>query len=71
MLSGIREVAKVANMFRNHFQGVCHALCCPQSNAKAERLNGRIQEIKAIGRGYRRFQNLRVAVLFFYSDLNL
>ncbi len=48
--SGIQEVRKVAKMFQNHFQGVGHALCYPQSNAKAERLNGRIQEIKAIGR---------------------
>ncbi len=50
ILLGIQEVATVTNGFRNHFQGVCHALCCPQSNAKAVRFNGRIQEIKVIGR---------------------
>ncbi|MCY3999121.1 MAG: transposase [Flavobacteriaceae bacterium] len=46
--SGIQEVCAVAKRFQNHCQGVGHALCYPQSNAKAERLSGRIQEIKVI-----------------------
>jgi transposase len=41
------------------------------SNAMAERLNGKIQEIKACGRGYRRFENFRSAILFFHSGLSL
>jgi len=41
------EVIKVAKRFKEHFIGVCNALCHPQSNAKAERMNGKIQEQRA------------------------
>jgi len=34
-------------------------------------MNGKIQEIKTIGRGYRRFENFRVAILFFCGGLSL
>jgi hypothetical protein len=37
----------------------------------AERLNGKIQEIKTIGRGYATFENFRSALLFFYGGLDL
>ena len=69
--TGMKEVIKVAKMFKEHFTGVCNALCHPQSNAQAERMNGKIQEIKSIGRGFRRFENFRVAILFFCGGLDL
>ncbi len=69
--AGVKEVIKIAEMFREHYEGVCNALCHPQSNAIAERMNGKIQEIKTIGRGYRRFENFRVAILFFCGGLDL
>jgi len=65
------EVIKVAKRFKEHFIGVCNALCHPQSNVKSERMNGKIQEIKTVGRGYRRFENFRVAILFFCGKLDL
>ena len=34
-------------------------------------MNGKIQEIKTIGRGYRKFENFRVAILFFCGGLDL
>ena len=67
----IPELTKVANMFSNHIKGVCNALVESASNAMAERLNGKIQIIKTIGRGYRKFTNLRSAILFFNGGLNL
>jgi len=67
----IPEVSKVAKMFANHVVGVCNALVETLSNAMAERLNGKIQEIKTIGRGYRSFLNFRSAILFFNGGLNL
>lgn len=67
----IPEISKVANMFKNHIVGVCNALVETLSNAMAERLNGKIQEIKTIGRGYRTFQNFRSAILFFNGGLSL
>ncbi len=57
--------------FQKHLQGVCTSLCHPQSNAKAERMNGKIQEVKTGGRGYRKFENFRSAILFFCGGLAL
>lgn len=68
---GIPEIVKVVNMFKNHIKGVCNALVETASNAMAERLNGKIQEIKTIGRGYRKFENFRSAILFFNGGLDL
>jgi transposase len=67
----ITEVSKVVTMFKNHLQGVINALTKKYSNAMAERLNGKIQEIKSIGKGYRTFKNFRSAILFFNGGLNL
>lgn len=67
----IKEISEVVKMFRNHIVGVCNALVEKASNAMAERLNGKIQELKTIGKGYRRFENFRNAVLFFNGGLNL
>ena len=58
-------------MFSNHIKGVCNALVESASNAMAERLNGKIQIIKTIGRGYRNFTNFRSAILVFNGGLNL
>ena len=62
---------KVAKMFTNHIKGVCNALVENISNAMAERLNGKIQELKTVGKGYRNFNNFRSAVLFFNGGLSL
>jgi transposase len=69
--SGIKEVIKVAEMFANHLRGVLQAMTSSLSNAMAERLNGKIQLLKSIGRGYRKFENFRSAILFFYGKLDL
>ncbi len=67
----IPEINKVVSMFEKHIVGVCNALVEKISNAMAERLNGKIQEIKTIGRGYRTFDNFRSALLFFNGGLKL
>jgi transposase len=69
--SEIKEVIKVAGMFGNHLRGVLNAMTSNLSNATAERLNGKIQLLKSIGRGYRKFENFRSAILFFYGKLDL
>lgn len=58
-------------MFISHARGVVNALISGINNAMAERLNGKIQEIKVSGRGYRRFENFRSAILFFHGGLDL
>lgn len=67
----IKEVDKVVDMFKNHLSGVVNALLINLTNAMAERLNGKIQELKTVGRGYRTFTNFRSAILFFNGGLNL
>ena len=69
--SGVKEVIKVAEMFVNHLPGVINAMITKFNNAMAERLNGKIQLLKSIGRGYRKFANFRSAILFFYGKLDL
>ncbi len=70
-LNCIKEMNKVITTFLNHAWGIVNALISGLSNAMAERLNGKIQEIKLAARGYRRFQNFRSAILFFHGGLDL
>lgn len=67
----IKEIAEVVEMFWNHIDGIINAMVVTFSNAMAERLNGKIQEVKTCGRGYRKFENFRNAILFFHGGLNL
>lgn len=67
----IKETTKIVEMFKNHLQGVINALITTFNNAMAERLNGKIQELKTAGRGYRTFEKFRSAILFFHGGLNL
>ena len=69
--SGIKEVMKVEKTFAKHLRGVLNAMTSNLSNAMAERLNGKIQLLKSIARGYRKFANFRSAILFFYGKLSL
>lgn len=67
----MKEVTKVVDMFHAHLKGVINALVSNFSNAMAERLNGKIQQLKCIARGYRTFANFRSAILFFHGGLDL
>lgn len=49
--AAVKEVTEIAEMFERHLKGVCNALCHEQSNARAERLNGKIQEVKPLEEG--------------------
>jgi len=55
----------------SHLKGVINALISNLNNAMAERLNGKIQEIKLVGRGYGKFESFRNAILFFHGGLQL
>lgn len=70
-MNNIKEVNKVILMFLNHTKGVVNALISNLNNAMAERLNGKIQEVKLVARGYRTFNNFRSAILFFHGGLDL
>lgn len=67
----IPEVNQVIEMFDRHQNGIVNAIQTGATNARAERLNGSIQELKTIGRGYRTLANFRTAILFFHGNLEL
>ena len=67
----IKEINEVVQTFDRHEKGIINAIITGASNARAERLNGSIQELKTIGRGYRNTQNCRIAILFFHGDLDM
>lgn len=69
--SKIKEIDEVVEMFERHEKGIINAIKTGANNARAERLNGAIQEIKSIGRGYRCAENIRTAILFFHGNLEL
>lgn len=67
----IKEIDKIVKMFNKHLSGVVNALVSNLSNAMAEHLNGKIQELKTVARGYPTFTNFRSAILFFNGGLDL
>lgn len=67
----IEEVDTVAFMFKRHFIGIRNAIVTRANNGKAERMNGSIQEMQTIGRGYKNAQRIRIAILFFHGNLDM
>ena len=62
---------KVAKMFKLHFEGLKNYITHRISNAVAESLNSRIQQIRAKARGFCSPTAFRVAILFHFGKLNL
>ena len=69
--TNIKELIKIAKMFNTHIKGVINALTSSFSNAMAERLNGKIQEIKTVGRGYTEHSKILEVLYYFHGGLNL
>jgi transposase len=69
--AGIKEIDEVVGIFERHEKGIINAMKTGANNARAERLNGAIQELKTIGRCYRNTANFRTAILFFHGNLDL
>ena len=65
------KMHKVANTFQKNVQGLLNYIKWRITNAYAEAVNSLIQEIKTVARGFRRFENFRVAILFFLGRLDL
>jgi transposase len=67
----IKEINQVIETFDRHQKGIINAITTGANNSRAERLNGSIQELKTIGRGYRNTENFRIAILFFHGNLDM
>jgi len=65
------HLTKVAEMLKRHLEGLIAYIRHHVTNGTAEGLNSQIQLIKANARGYRKFDNFRIAILFFLGKLDL
>lgn len=65
------HMIKVGKMLIVHSEGLLNYIEHQITNSVAEWLNGKIQEIKTIARGFRKFENFRIAILFFLGKLDL
>jgi transposase len=69
--SQLKPLKKVAKTLHKNIQGLLNYVKWKVTNGYAEAVNGLIQEIKTIARGFRRFENFRIAILFFLGGLEL
>lgn len=69
--SNIEPMKKVAKTLKNFKGGILGIVKYRITNARAEQFNGSIQNLSNIARGYRNFDNLRYAILFFNGQLDM
>jgi transposase len=67
----IPALTKVANMLARKAEGVLNYLKHQTTNAGAESLNGKIQQLKCNARGFRAFPNYRTNILFYFGGLDM
>ena len=65
------QLIKVAKMFKKHFEGLINYTTHRISNAIAESLNSKIQQLKAKARGFSSPAAFRIAILFHLGKLDL
>jgi transposase len=65
------QLIKVARMFEKHFTGILNYIKHHVTNAIAEGLNSRIQQLKAKARGFKSAAAFRIAILFHFGKLYL
>jgi transposase len=69
--SRLKAVIDAAKTLKRHINNILNYFKHRITNAVAEGLNSKIQNIKANARGYRNFHNYRVAILFYCGKLDL
>jgi len=69
--SKLEPIIKSAKTLKRHFEEIITYLKHRITNAASEGINSKIQSIKSNARGFRNFQNYRVAILFHCGKLNL
>ena len=69
--SRLEPIIKAAKMIKSHFENIITYLEHRITTAKAEGLNSKIQTVKSAARGFRNFENYRIAILFHCGGLNL
>lgn len=69
--SRLKPIIEVAKMIKEHLSNILTYLRHRITNAVTEGLNSKIQQIKATARGFRNFNNYRIAILFHCGKLSL
>ena len=69
--SALRPITKVAVMLNDQLPGLLNYITHRVTNAVTEGFNSKIQLIKSCARGFRSFENYRVAILFHCGKLHL
>ncbi|MDD3051230.1 MAG: ISL3 family transposase [Candidatus Cloacimonetes bacterium] len=69
--SGLKYMIEVSDMIARHWNGIISYLRHKITNSLSENINGRIQQIKTIARGFRAFENYRVSILFYLGNLDM
>lgn len=67
----LKPMVQVAKMVRGHLQGIVTAVCADITNARSESVNGKIQWIKRMARGYRNMDRFIQAILFHLGKLDM
>jgi transposase len=67
--SEIKEIQGFVNLIRNHWYGIKTYFKKIASNAFAERVNLKIQEIKRIAKGYRNLENYKIMIYLHLGGL--
>lgn len=69
--SRLKPVVDTARMIKRHLENILTYLKHGITNAVAEALNSRIQQIKSAAKGFRNFENYRTAILFYCGKLDM
>ena len=69
--SNLEPIKKFVNMLRDHWSGVKEYFYRLSTNAFAESVNLKIQEIKRTAKGYRNIHNFIIMIYFHLGGLNL
>jgi transposase len=69
--SRLKPLIQVARMIKSHLENMLTYVRHPITYAVTEGLNSKIPMIKSNARGFRRFENYRIRILFFCGKLNL
>ena len=69
--SRLKPIIDAAKTLKRHLKGIMAYLKHHITNAVSEGLNSKIQTIKANARGFRNFQNYRIAILFHCGKLSM
>ena len=69
--SELKPIRKFVNMLRKHWYGIQGCFMRLGTNAFAERVNLKIQEIKRTANGYSNLKNYMIMIYFHLGKLNL